>query len=531
MSTMAESNAITGRQFGRFQLLLEMSRGGMATLYLARLSGEEHFEKLVAIKKIHDHLAHDQEFVEMFQDEARIAGLIHHPNVVTIFDHGAEQGSYYIAMEYVHGHNLAEVMRVAKKVSGLLPWQHVVKIIADAAAGLHAAHELKTLDGKPLNVVHRDVSPQNLLVSYEGNVKVTDFGIAYAAEKIGHTTAGTVKGKLAYMSPEQASSGQVDRRSDIFSLGTVLFEGICLKRLFKADNDAATLYNVLDAKVPKPSSLRPDIPPKLDGVIRKALAKDPEERFATAGEMEGALNQILAAEGAYVGHQEIAELMDTHFRQQHETRDAEIQRAIKEDMDRPVRTYSKPNETSQSAGPLETDMLIQETLKSKVPYAAVLGVGLAVFVVVVLGAFFLVRSRSPASGQPKDEVTVDGTMFTQHESRESDVDAASPRPAKVTISVRVRPKVKDSVVIFRGKKTVTSHFVQEVPASKETEDIVVEASGFQKAVVPVTLARDMEFIVILKPETRQPRSRGRTRFVRRVGTARPRGLRLKPPRF
>ncbi|MCD6497485.1 MAG: serine/threonine protein kinase [Deltaproteobacteria bacterium] len=504
----------------------------MATLFLARLAGEEHFEKLVAIKKIHDHLAHDEEFVQMFQDEARIAGLIHHPNVVTIFDHGSEQGSYYIAMEYVHGHNLAEVMRVAKRISGLLPWPHVVKIIADAAAGLNAAHELTTLDGKVLNVVHRDVSPQNLLVSYEGNVKVTDFGIAYAAEKIAHTTAGTVKGKLAYMSPEQASSGQVDRRSDIFSLGTVLFEGICLKRLFKAENDAATLYNVLDAKVPKPSSLRPDIPPKLDAVIRKALAKNPEERFSSAGEFEGALNEILAAEGAYVGHQQIAELMDTHFHEQREIRDAEIQRAIKEDMDRPVRSYAKPNETSKSAGPLETDMLLQETLKSKVPYAAVLGVGLVLFVFVVVGAFFFVRSRTPASGQPKDAAAVDATPVTGRRSIHPALDAGRRRPAKVTISVRVRPKVKGTVVIFRGKKTVTTHFVQDLPASTESEDVVVKAPGFQREVVPVTPARDMEVIVTLKPELRRLRFRGGNRTGgSRVGPSRQRGLRLKPPRF
>ena len=203
--------------FGRYELLMEMGAGGMATLYLGRMTGPSNFEKYLAIKKIHDELVADPQMIEMFLDEARISARIQHPNVVQIFEFDQIEGAHYIAMEYIHGHDLAELLRlVAHTPECGYRWAHAARIVADAAAGLHAAHELRTPDGKSLELVHRDVSPQNLLISYDGYVKVTDFGIAHAADKLSKTLAGTVKGKVAYMAPEQVRGGKVDRRADVF---------------------------------------------------------------------------------------------------------------------------------------------------------------------------------------------------------------------------------------------------------------------------------------------------------------------------
>ncbi len=223
-SGAAARASVAGRRLGRYELLLEMGSGGMATLYLARMAGPRRFEKLVAIKKIHDHLTSRQDFVDMFLDEAQISARIQHPNVVQLFDLGEADGSYFIAMEYVHGVNLAGLLRaVSGRGSGQYGWPQAAWIVAEAAAGLHAAHELLTTDGRPMNLVHRDVSPQNILVSYDGNVKVADFGIAFAAERITHTSSGVLKGKIPYMAPEQAAGEPLDRRADVFALGTLLF--------------------------------------------------------------------------------------------------------------------------------------------------------------------------------------------------------------------------------------------------------------------------------------------------------------------
>jgi len=246
----AIEHPVLRKAFGRYELLMQMGTGGMATLYLARIRGPKNFEKLLAIKKIHEHLLGNAEFISMFRDEARIAALIHHPNVVSTYDLGEIDGAYFIAMEYVHGQTLRDVVKAALRRKDPLDWANAVRIVSDVAKGLHAAHELRSHEGEPLGVVHRDVSPQNVLVSYDGHVKLADFGVAYAAEKMTDTGAGMLKGKVSYMSPEQASGNVIDRRSDIFSLGTVLFEAVTQQRLFKEDTEAATLQTVRVADVP-----------------------------------------------------------------------------------------------------------------------------------------------------------------------------------------------------------------------------------------------------------------------------------------
>lgn len=518
---------MTGRSFGRFQLLLEMSRGGMATLYLARVRGPQMFQKMVVIKKIHDHLADEQEFIEMFQDEARIAALIHHPNVATIFDMGEAGTSYYIAMEYVHGHNLAEVMRTAKRVHGSLPWTHVARIVADGAAGLHAAHELKNPDGRHLGVVHRDVSPQNLLISYDGHVKVVDFGIAYAAEKISHTTDGTIKGKVAYMSPEQASSAPLDRRSDVFSLGIVLFEACCMKRLFKADTDAGTLYRVLETVVPPPRSIRPDIPQGLEEIMLKALQKDPDDRYRTAGELAEALDRLLVAHGEVVSHQNVGELMVRYFDDQKKVKEEQIQQAMSSEPEKPMKAYGMNGaEVSGFPSGLETGSQIQQSLRRPVPFIALAGAGLAMALMLVIGVLLIAgvgdSSESQASEKPSPMTREERSFASKTAMEPARLAKQRPRPVaerprkprKVTLRILIRPVKARPVVHFRDKKHKGSPFEVDVKPSSEKERIEIDAEGFYPERLDLAPDKDKEVIVHLKPRPSRPR----VRYYRRRGS-------------
>jgi serine/threonine-protein kinase len=236
----------------------------------------------VAIKRLHPHLAHEPEFVEMFLDEARLAARIHHPNVVPIQEVGESDRGYYLVMDYIEGDTLARVLARAAKAQTTVPYGVTIRVLLDTLAGLHAAHEMRDDHGQPLQIVHRDVSPQNILVGVDGVARVVDFGVARAASRLSTTRSGQLKGKLAYMAPEQARGGNIDRRADLFSLGIVLWEALTTKRLFKGDGEAETLNRVLYEPIPAPSSARADIPKPLEEICMKALARDVDQRFPTA---------------------------------------------------------------------------------------------------------------------------------------------------------------------------------------------------------------------------------------------------------
>jgi serine/threonine-protein kinase len=273
---------------GRYTILGKLGTGGMATVYLANNAGELGFQRLCAIKVLHPHLAADHEFIQMLRDEAQIAALLHHPNVVPIVDLGTHNGILYVAMEYVEGCSLSAL---ARKCGDERPPELLVPIVLDALAGLDAAHSLTDHDGQSLRLVHRDVSPQNILVGIDGTARITDFGIARASSRITSTRPGEIKGKLAYMSPEQVRSGEIDRRSDLFSAGAMLWTLLTGRKLFIADNDAATMHNIAFMDIPPPSTIGSCPPAAFDAVCARALERDPDRRFATAAEMEHALRE------------------------------------------------------------------------------------------------------------------------------------------------------------------------------------------------------------------------------------------------
>ena len=278
------------RRLGRYELLRPIASGGMAAVYLARVRGAAGFERLFAVKCCHPHLREEVEFTNMLLDEARIAARIHHPNVVATTDIGDEK-SLYLVMEYVRGGTLSALIRASIRSGEPVPAPVALRIASDALAGLHAAHELSDSGGASLQLVHRDVSPQNILIGVDGVARITDFGVAKAAARLTSTAEGTMKGKLAYMSPEQLDRSPIDRRTDVFAIGVVLWETLTGRRLYAGETPSETVNLVLRGFVEEPSSVRPDLATALDDVVLRALAKDPDERYQSAEEMIEAIEQ------------------------------------------------------------------------------------------------------------------------------------------------------------------------------------------------------------------------------------------------
>jgi eukaryotic-like serine/threonine-protein kinase len=285
------SKAMSPRLVGRCLLYEELASGGMAKVYLGRLLGSAGFSRLVAVKQLHSQFADDPHFVEMFLDEIRVVSRISHANVVQTLDVIDEDHAIYLVMEYVRGASLARMLSGVARQGTRLPPQVVAAILCNALYGLHAAHEAHGEDGMPLDIVHRDVSPQNIIVGIDGITRMIDFGIAKAAGRQQVTRDGVLKGKPAYIAPEQLKSDNVGRTADIYSASVVLWEALTARRLFTGDN-FKILFEVLEREAPPPSSIVSDIQPEWDAVIEKGLARDPKDRFETAADMAKAIEEI-----------------------------------------------------------------------------------------------------------------------------------------------------------------------------------------------------------------------------------------------
>ena len=291
----------------RYELVGEIASGGMATVYLARLGGVGGFQRFVAMKRLHPHLQNEKEFVEMFLDEARLSAGIHHPNVVSILEVGASPVGYYLVMEYVEGDTLARILARAAGKGDRIPTPIALRIVIDALQGLNAAHELKDDTGTSVELVHRDVSPQNILVGIDGVSRITDFGVARATSRLSSTRVGQLKGKLAYMAPEQAQGeGIIDRRADVFSAGVLLWETLAGKRLFKAETEVATLQRVMNEPIPDLARVAPHLSSELCAVVKQALERDPDVRYATAGQFADALEAAAATRDGIAPPRDVA---------------------------------------------------------------------------------------------------------------------------------------------------------------------------------------------------------------------------------
>jgi serine/threonine protein kinase len=345
---------------GKYQVFGHLGRGGMADVQLAASRGPRGFNKLVVVKRLRPLLADDPSAVNMFLDEARLAARLNHPNLIHTYEFGEEHGGYFIVMEYLEGQPLDELLHALKlSVKRVSPnvW---AKIIVEALAGLHHAHELCDYDGTPLNVVHRDVSPQNIVLTYDGGVKVVDFGIAKALLNITQTESQIIKGKIAYMAPEQASPQKgvpIDRRADVFSMGIVLWECLAQRRLITGDSTSA-MSKLAEMKFDPPSRYGQDVPRELDEITLRALERDPARRFQTAQEMRDVIEKYLRTQGAFVTAEDIGSLVSGLFSEQHEDQKRQIREHMLGVGATPPPSSRRPNvirpqPQTQDAPPLE----------------------------------------------------------------------------------------------------------------------------------------------------------------------------------
>jgi len=301
--------SLSGRRLGRYQVLSQLAAGGMAGVYVARALAVAGFERLVAVKVLHPHLAHEEEFISMFLDEARLAARIHHPNVVATLDISDTEGDgFFLVMDYIEGHHLGALLQQAAKDGLRVPPPVVLRVVLDALAGLAAAHDLVDEHGVPLQLVHRDISPHNIMVGTDGIGRLTDFGVAKAEVRLTSTREGQFKGKLAYMAPEHASTGATDQRSDLFAMGIILWEGLTGRRLFRADTNAQTLNKILIEPIPEPSEARPELAP-FDAICARALERDPARRFQSADEFSEALELVAPTVGGIATARQVGEVV------------------------------------------------------------------------------------------------------------------------------------------------------------------------------------------------------------------------------
>ncbi len=312
--------------FGKYQPFASLGRGGMADVFLAVAHGQMGFNKLAVIKRLRAGLADEAAFRQMFLDEARLAARVNHPNVVHTYEVGEQDGVYFIAMEYLEGQPLNKVVREASRRGERLHPALSARIVADALAGLGYAHELRDYDGRPLGIIHRDVSPHNIFVTYDGHTKLVDFGVAKATLSSTETEVGVLKGKISYMSPEQAMGAPLDARSDVFAMGIVLWELLTQRRLMGGENAANTLHRLINEPVPTVSSVVPDVDPALEAICARALEKAPDGRWASASAMRDALETWLASQPWPVREDAVGRQMTEFFAKVREDAQKHVQR-------------------------------------------------------------------------------------------------------------------------------------------------------------------------------------------------------------
>ena len=507
-------------QVGRYEVVCRLARGGMAEILLGRLTGPSGFERSVVIKRILPSYADERQFVEMFLDEARIAARIHHPNVVQHQELGDDGEQLYLVMEYLEGESLASLQRRARSRADLLEPAESIHIVASAAAGLHAAHQLTDRDGQPLGIVHRDISPQNLFVTYRGGVKVMDFGIAKASDRITSTEAGSLKGKVRYMSPEQARGESLDQRSDLFSLAVVLYELTTGHALFRRASPLASLRAVQDDPIPPPSSLVPDYPAALERVCLKALARDRDDRHADVDEFR---RELLDVQQAIGGPPRPEEALAAHMERLFADRIAEKREMLRQvsvgaappsppepEVDTEVEipsvlltdvavTVAAVPQTTAVPRTNAEQQPLAEPRRSATPWIVA---GLGALVVGAVGALQVfgaeaapdTASSLPAPSAPSPALT--STVAPE----------VRPEEVPTTVHVSVESDPSGAAVVLAGEELGTTPTSIDLEAGEAPVELVLRRSGYRPLAVPLVPDVDQRLRLSLQ---REPRRRQR----------------------
>ena len=520
--------------FGRYREIALLGQGGMAKVSLAALPGALGAQKLVVIKEILPELAVDPDFVAMFTDEARLAARLEHPNLVQTFDVGEDAGRFFIVMEYLDGQPLSALLGRTRRQ---LPLPMHLHVLTRVLAGLHAAHELTDLTGSPLGVVHRDVTPQNIFLTYGGAIKLVDFGIAKAKGAAVRTQTGVFKGKLAYAATEQITNESMDRRADVFAAGVLLWEALAKRRITQDLTEPAILHQRINGKDPPIASVVPDVPKALAAICDRAMSSDREARYPTAAEMLEALDAFIEKAGMRVADADVGALVAREFEQER----SNVRRLVHERLSapeggppgKPTPLLPPPSPSSES-GVSDVDPTLRADAKLitspthasvSVDLAAARGAsrrralltGIAVALVLVLGASFALRPRrAPAvAAAPVPEPTplVDAAPHLEASTVEVSI-AAMPVSARFTL---------DGVAIEKNP------FTRRIPRDDKPHTLAVLAPGFVSEEREIVLDRDVRLELSLQPETRPAAGRTPARPPPPVPDEPPRGRRPAKP--
>lgn len=421
-------NETTPKRFGKYLLLDRIALGGMAELYRAMITGVQGFEKLIAVKKILPHLTIEEELVHSFIDEAKLAALLHHQNIVQIYDFGSVEKSYFIAMEYLFGKDLRYVTEKAKQTGRPLSLEHALFIVSRVASGLHYAHNLKDFQGKPLNIIHRDISPQNVFITYEGDVKVVDFGIAKAATQSTMTQVGMIKGKVAYMSPEQAEGKAIDYRSDIFSLGIILYELVTGQRMFQGDT-MQILSKVRSGEFVSADQIVKDLPDKLYEILNHALAKDAEKRYESCNDMLSDLEECMYAFSRRPTTRGLSEYMKGLFEGEIAEEEKTMSRLAGLDLGNvPKAESAAPEaETFRESAELAQPDLPKRSGRKNLLLAAVAGVIVIVALIFVFRPGEKSTEKAPVAQKVEETKSLPEPSGKTHETAKAEVPAPAPK--------------------------------------------------------------------------------------------------------
>ena len=466
---------------GRYRILSELGRGGMSNVYLAVAHGPGGVNKLVVLKALLPDFSGEQYALAMFLDEARLAAQLNHPNVVQTYEVGTEGDRHVIVMEYLEGQSLSAVLKRSEQAGDpLAPALHI-KVVIAALEGLHYAHELRAYDGAPLQLVHRDVSPQNVFVTYDGQVKVLDFGIAKAASSSTHTATGIVKGKIAYMAPEQTIGDAVDRRADIYSIGCMLWAAATGRKLWKDTPDVHIMRRVINGDIPSPQSTNPACDDELNRIVMKALATDPRDRYQTALEIQQDLEAYLEMYGDTVKQKDIARYVSNLFAD----RRAEIQALVERQLALAVTdessrsrsiTMTEGRTTSTGTRPSFVPTIVAESPPEKGSRGVKILLAAAVLLI-AFGGFYFMRSRAQAEA-PKPAVPIPAAPLP------------APTPAATTASVELRALPAEAKLFLDGQALPSNPTSRILDIDGKIHRLRAEADGYATATAEFKATRD-----------------------------------------
>jgi serine/threonine-protein kinase len=520
-------------RLGKYRLLAEIAQGGMGDVYLAASLGPGGFNKLVVVKELRSGLAQDRAFLAMFLDEARLSARLSHPNIVQVNEIGEEGGRYFLAMEYLDGPTIHKLLQVLG--ADRFPRAMWLRVLVDVLAGLHHAHEATDIDGQPLHIVHRDVSPHNVAITYDGQVKVMDFGIAKAMDSTQETRTGVLKGKISYMSPEQARGERVDRRADVFSVGVMLWEACTRERMWRDMPDLAILNELTNGRIPPLGATRASVPPSLAAIVQRALAPDPRDRYATAAQMQTDLEDFLRATGESPAPRDIGRLVAQAFLDQRLRTKTLIDEQLRRLRARaatgeaPSLSVLRLDGTSGSGtlsgsmpGSIRTGASVSRRFPSlatppsrtvsgttrthappvgrRAAYASsMMAIGALVTLGVGAAAFALRGSRDPSPppvAAAPVAVPSPGGVEAPAEAR---APARAPAVGTVNVNIRVAPPV--AAVYLDGERVgAEGAFVATFPRDGTTHKLAVEAVGYVARAESFVWDHDLEWNVSLERE-------------------------------